>query len=430
MGKQTNLHSFFKTVASPAKEGGDSSPSKKPAAPKFRLKLTKVLKKVQEAVQGNDEESYTPPVFAVGTLVAFEDETYTVEFDALEIPDSPHSSSSNGSPSKSVASAHNDKTEETWTEQQVSEGVKLYKKMGTKIAKKFDAEIFTGEVKDISYDSDNGDSALYRILYEDGDYEDFSDDQLYDGIKLYEKEQKKKAKKPAAKKRVAPKKTASTATVKSAGGDRSKRARKSYKEDSDDDVEMVDKDDDDDDFNPGAAGGDSPDASDDQLDADMLVDTDDEDDDKPAAKKKTKRASKPAAATAKKKTVTETTKKGKKDKASTPEAIMAAFEQDVKKKSQGFKPNNNPQNLPKHGDYVDPVGVDPTYGIVEGIVAAQVKKVGKLLEMVKTANHQNGELTYPIDLQTGKSFSKSWHRMKRICANLADIFQSDCCVFP
>jgi len=50
------------------------------------------------------------------------------------------------------------------------------------------------------------------------------------------------------------------------------------------------------------------------------------------------------------------------------------------KAREAYKPNNNPQKFPEDGPYVDPVGVDPTHGIVEGIIAAQVQKVGKLLQ--------------------------------------------------
>jgi hypothetical protein len=71
---------------------------------------------------------------------------------------------------------------------------------------------------------------------------------------------------------------------------------------------------------------------------------------------------------------------------------------------KSFKPNNNPQVWPKDGDYVDAVGVDPTNGIVEKIIASQVLKVGGLLEHVGVSNEKlTGELAFPIRLQTACS---------------------------
>ena len=95
--------------------------------------------------------------------------------------------------------------------------------------------------------------------------------------------------------------------------------------------------------------------------------------------------------------------------------VDVEFQTKMEKDRKSFKPNNNPQKWPKDGAYVDPVGVDPTHGIVEGIISAQVRKVGGLLQRLashhcaaqnKNDNVDNeslGELTYPIQLQTACS---------------------------
>jgi hypothetical protein len=104
--------------------------------------------------------------------------------------------------------------------------------------------------------------------------------------------------------------------------------------------------------------------------------------------------------------------------------LRAEFDAKMAKDRNAYKPVNNPQKWPKDGSYVDPVGVDPTHGIVEGIVSAQVRKVGRLLQLVSarqedgrttTTNKKNSqksvtvdndslaELSYPIRLQTACS---------------------------
>jgi hypothetical protein len=71
---------------------------------------------------------------------------------------------------------------------------------------------------------------------------------------------------------------------------------------------------------------------------------------------------------------------------------------------EGFSAKSNPQAVPDQ-PYVDPVGIDPTHGIVEGIVNAQVRKVAGLLNMVATESISDsaGELCFPIRLQTACS---------------------------
>jgi C-5 cytosine-specific DNA methylase len=106
--------------------------------------------------------------------------------------------------------------------------------------------------------------------------------------------------------------------------------------------------------------------------------------------------------------------------------LKAEFDAKMAKDRKAYKPVNNPQKWPKNGSYVDPVGVDPTHGIVEGIISAQVRKVGRLLQLVsarqeeerrtttnnkkkngskstKVDNDSLAELSYPIRLQTACS---------------------------
>ena len=61
---------------------------------------------------------------------------------------------------------------------------------------------------------------------------------------------------------------------------------------------------------------------------------------------------------------------------------------------------------------MEPVGVDPTHGIVEGIVATQIRKIGKLLLAATTQNNNNTTtennnhpfgLSFPLTLQTACS---------------------------
>lgn len=67
---------------------------------------------------------------------------------------------------------------------------------------------------------------------------------------------------------------------------------------------------------------------------------------------------------------------------------------------------NNPQALPDNGPYVEPVGIDATDGIVEGIIGGMVQKVGKLLLLAtkrSTNQREMGELDFPIKLNTACS---------------------------
>ena len=92
-------------------------------------------------------------------------------------------------------------------------------------------------------------------------------------------------------------------------------------------------------------------------------------------------------------------KKGEKPAPDSIEALCAA-------KAKDIKLLNNPQQFPEDGPYVEPVGIDATDGIVEGIIGGMVQKVGKLL--LKTierndADRELGELSFPIKLNTACS---------------------------
>jgi hypothetical protein len=97
-------------------------------------------------------------------------------------------------------------------------------------------------------------------------------------------------------------------------------------------------------------------------------------------------------------------KGGKKDEG--PRAAPDSIEELCKLKFNDSKAHNNPQKLPKAGPYVDPVGIDATDGIVEGIIGRMVQKVGKLLLAAtgrEDAEREMGELNFPIKLNTACS---------------------------
>lgn len=105
---------------------------------------------------------------------------------------------------------------------------------------------------------------------------------------------------------------------------------------------------------------------------------------KPAAKKSNKADSKP---------------KGEKAAPDSIEALCAA-------KAKDIKLLNNPQQIPEAGPYVEPVGIDATDGIVEGIIGGMVQKVGKLLMSTlqkEDKDREMGELNFPIKLNTACS---------------------------
>ena len=126
-------------------------------------------------------------------------------------------------------------------------------------------------------------------------------------------------------------------------------------------------------------------------------------------KKKPVRNTKGSKTTPKAKTVAKSaiTNKSSKQKSKDDNFESPQEELEWRMQKEVVRPNNNPQKLPAAGPYVDPVGVDPTHGIVEGIVAGQVGKVGELLRLVAESkdddSNDNCLLTFPIRLQTACS---------------------------
>ena len=124
---------------------------------------------------------------------------------------------------------------------------------------------------------------------------------------------------------------------------------------------------------------------------------------KPAAKKTAAAAAKkkPAAAAAKKPPAKKSAAKKKSGDAMTFEEMKAEKAKDI-----DVKKLNNPQSFPDDGPYVEPVGIDATGGIVEGIIGGMVQKVGKLLlasTKLEEEERNDGELEFPLKLNTACS---------------------------
>lgn len=144
---------------------------------------------------------------------------------------------------------------------------------------------------------------------------------------------------------------------------------------------------------------------DDDIDNDVVVD-DDDDEDSPVRNRKsqTKRG---RAATATRTVSKKTNAVAKKSKKATETgstmitstALQKELRDKMDKERKGYKPQNNPQKLPAQ-PYVDPVGVDPTHGIIEGIISTQVAKVGRLLAQLGSCPDV---IDLPIRLQTACS---------------------------
>lgn len=93
---------------------------------------------------------------------------------------------------------------------------------------------------------------------------------------------------------------------------------------------------------------------------------------------------------------------GEEDGGNVTESIEAL----CKRRFNESKPMNNPQALPADGPYVEPVGIDATDGIVEGIIGRMVQKVGHLLLATTKrddVDREKGELNFPIKLNTACS---------------------------
>ena len=97
--------------------------------------------------------------------------------------------------SESTMTCVNDKTSiETWTESRVSIGILLNRNIGLKVAKYFETGYFIGQVTNV-YASHSKNEVFYHIKYEDGDSEDFGEEELQEGLALYQGMQKQKKRK-------------------------------------------------------------------------------------------------------------------------------------------------------------------------------------------------------------------------------------------
>jgi len=155
-------------------------------------------------------------------------------------------------------------------------------------------------------------------------------------------------------------------------------------------------DDESDEFEMGSEEEDESFAADSESEAEM-----ESEEDAPKKKgrggKKAAATKKPAAKKGAKKE--EKAKGGKKAAPDSIEALCAA-------KAKDIKLLNNPQQIPENGPYVEPVGIDATDGIVEGIIGGMVQKVGKLLMATlkrEDKDREMGELNFPIKLNTACS---------------------------
>ena len=378
--QQSSVSNFFQKASS------DSGSSKK-KKPKYRLHTTRVKK----AYDGG---------FREGHLVELLDDptaSYRIKWHDDDTTD--------------------ENADDVWTEPQVEEGVELQKALsdGLCMAKHFDESLYEGKVVTAWRQEDS--KLYFRVKYEDDDEEDMDSNELKEAQKLWKQTSKKKkkrkvpnatterktqTKKPKSS-NVAP--PESTSDIKN--GRRSRTKVRYVQDDSDieEDDEPIPKkrakktskkpqtlhdDSDFDDF-----GG--SDSSDDELDADMLEASEEEDSEEEELQPKSRSKSKKAAPAPKR-----TTKKSLKTFSS--QQVQKEFQTKLEKDLKAEKPKNNPQKLPAQ-PYVDPVGVDPTNGIVEGIVGAQVRKIGDLLlsAIKQKPSDTSKDLAFPIQLQTACS---------------------------
>mgnify|MGYP005845773401 CR=1 FL=1 len=350
---------------------------------------------------------------------------------------------------------------EKWTSNRVAQGQKLFEIADAKVAKDFDGEIYQGRVVDVSRDEADG-TNLIHILYGDGDEEDYDEAELEEGQDMYKREFASKPKRKSASKssrnngssssnnknnKKVPTKESTKKDVEPMeeepeevdnGKKRSRRRRKvNYNEDAMMDLLNTDEeeeeerkppakkqkafqkkrksrmdDDEDDEFEMDEAfdADSDEDDDDDDLDAEMLVDEEEEEEEEEEVKPKKSRKKAPAKRTAasKKKSARKESDSDEEEADdninSTDGEYDAEYRKKLAKDRASFKPNNNPQKWPKDA-FVEPVGVDPTHGIVEGIILNQVKKVGKLLALVakNEKDKVKGEISFPIQLQTACS---------------------------
>ena len=339
---------------------------------------------------------------------------------------------------------------EWWSEAQVKQGIELHQAVarGVQVAKFFGDDtdehvLYKGTVISATHDA----GWLYKIQYEDDDREDLDPQELQEAQDLYMKTQKKKRKaspkpielskktrpnvtlKAGAIQNAATPPTASDESSDGCFDDRideeavvprtktkrtessstaNSRRRKAVQylevENTDDEEDVPFKKqkrkgskltkkrtarlEDDSDFDEGDA-----DSDEESLDADM-DDAVSSEDEEPVPKKK-------KAPT--KRTVPSIIGTKKSLKSISSQQVQDEFQKKLQKDLKSERPKNNPQKLPDK-PYVDPVGVDPTNGIVEGIVGAQVRKVGELLlKAIQHSSSDNKALAFPIKLQTACS---------------------------
>lgn len=281
--------------------------------------------------------------------------------------------------------------------------------------------VFTGKV--VNADKESMDEVMYKVLYEDGDTEEYTRKELQEWIDLYEKEEKKKE----TKKR----KQNSENTV------TKQKKRKEPKEESDKENKTQAE----------TTGRQSRRCSQVNYGEEELMDTDEDEFEEETQKRNRRRLSKKSktidsdeesefeAATIqsdeddelsdgnlvgedKSKEVAPKPKRTKKPKQAAKstkaeedivdmenaDGKLSKSQMDLQKRLKNgrasYKPNNNPQKLPLE-PYVDPVGVDPTQGIVEGIISTQVSKLGKLL--TSALADDKSLLKFPLRLQTACS---------------------------
>ncbi|CAJ1936311.1 unnamed protein product [Cylindrotheca closterium] len=303
--------------------------------------------------------------------------------------------------------------------QETAHAVQVAPKIGTRVEKEFPEQgFFQGLVVDITHADD---FMYYYVLYDDGDEEEIEQDEFDQCRETYISRNGDSKPAPTVEKEEEEEKIddptiVSTSTTSSNANNKRQRRRVQYNEESGDDDDdgdgdfgepapkskrkvakkrkVLEDDLDDEEFEMGAA------SDDESLPDDMDVD----DESEASLPKKT-------TARAKAKQTKGKEAKAEETEADIPKEVPEGWTKDpefwnrLNKERKNFKPNNNPQKWPT-GAYVDPVGIDPTHGIVEGIITEQVGKVGRLLQMVAAQDGANGilgELGYPIKLMTACS---------------------------
>lgn len=369
------------------------------------------------------------------------------------------------SPKKEEDQRH-EKKQQTKESTQVLQQQELV--VGIKVAKRFgvDGTIYVGRVNEIvdydenNYDGNSGKSqrkVLYHILYNDGDEEDMDEAEVRVATELYRKQvapNSSRRSRKAVDIEEEQEQQEETVEYKQENG-RRRRKKICYAEnyDEDDDIDFMQSDEEEilrirGNKRKSSSGSsrnkqhkrkkidseeafevpvsDDEDSDDDLLVLDLTIDESSEDDFeeveqvRPVSKAK-KKAAKKATKTSKGKGSQKEVPVGSSTGArAEDDSADAEYQSSFRKQYPDIKIQNNPQKWPDgsangSGEYVDPVGVDPTHGIVERIVGAQVRKVGKLLLSLSSEKHlsqangkKNGdslkeELSYPIRLQTACS---------------------------